>query len=137
MSVIGKIFSGITVGSILGVVLGAVMFQVMLFKAGMEEIGVGQIGFSYFIGGFLASLYFVVTGGKIKILTPYAIAVVAVGAIGLGQGDAMSASYSDDMIANLSGSLASLAHFFALLAFWGTPAVVTGVLAFNRWESGA
>ena len=42
-----QVFAGIGLGMILSTILGVVVFQAAIFRMGMEELGIGQIGFSY------------------------------------------------------------------------------------------
>lgn len=129
-----QVFAGIGLGMILSTIIGMIVFQATIFRMGLEELGVGQIGFSYFVGGFLASLYFALAGGRKLFLLAFPIAVVAVGALGLNQiiADPYAAT-SGDMF-NIQANLHAMGQAVSNCAFWGVPGIVTAIYAITRWQ---
>lgn len=127
------IVAGIGLGMVLGTIFSFLVFQGYLFSTGMAEIGVGQIGFSYFVSCFVASLFFAFTTKDKLMMTAYPIAVVAVGAIGLNQVVAEPITPGGEMF-NIQASFAQMANLAAQLSFWGVPGVVTVAYAVMRWE---
>lgn len=129
-----QVFAGLSLGMILSTILGVIVFQAAMFRMGMEELGIGQIGFSYFVGAFLASLYFALTGGRKVFLLAFPIAVVLVGALGLNQvmADPYAAT-SGDMF-NIEANLHAMGQVVSNCAFWVGPGIVTAIYAITRWQ---
>lgn len=138
MKTIGNIFGGIALGMILAVLIGTVMFQGVLFDRGMETLGIGPIGLTYFLGGFIASLILMFFPGARnykRFMGFFPITVVMVGAIALsGLMTEFAPSYQGSG-PNLQRMVSEMGRMVALLFFWGTPAAMTAFFAGMYWTA--
>lgn len=135
MSFINQVGAGVLAGFFISFVVAFICFQTELFRQGAESIGVTFFGFSYFFGSFVTSaILWKLSKGKssAKYLGFFAVAIIAVGSIGLGNLTADSVSSAPiDMQKNIDG----FARLVAQLSFWVMPAVVVIAYGFLLSEA--
>lgn len=138
MKIISKIFAGITLGMVMSVLLGTVMLQGILFKNGTELLGIGQVGLTYFVGFFIASLILMFLPGARehkKIICAYPLAAVFVAATAwAGFFQMQDLGPSGDLL-NVQLYIGQMVGGVAKLLFWVVPAFVTGAFAFLCWDA--
>lgn len=140
MHIIGKILGSITLGLILSVVFGTLMFQGFLFERGTEILGIGKIGLSFFFGGFIASVFLMFQPGARdlkRLIVVYPVCGVVVGSLALSGLMAESGAQSFEGAEAIEQMLGQFAQMVAMLFFWGTPAIVTGIFASLIWSAKA
>lgn len=131
MSFINQVGAGLLAGFVISFVVAFIGFQTELFRQGAESIGVSFFGFSYFFGSFITSvILWKLSKGKssAKYLGFFAVAIIAVGCIGLGNLMADSAS-------SFPIDIEGMARVAAQLFFWVIPAVVVIAYGFFLFEA--
>lgn len=138
MQLIGKIFAGILLGMALSFVIGTVLFQGFLFDRGSEILGIGPVGLTYFLGGFITSLILVSSPGVRdwkRFIGAYPIAVVVVGSLALAGFMSDGAVQRQGGLFAVEQMLSEVAKMVGQMFFWGTPTVVTGWFAYLYWST--
>lgn len=134
MKTLNQIGFGIFIGFVLSFTVCFLGFQAKIFSDGMAELGVGQFGLSYFLGGFFVSLMFAFMGGKKLPLAFFGVAVIVVGSLGLNQLMTDGSAPDSGELFNVSQNIDAIAHGFALFMFWGVPGLSCVFYAVTRWE---
>lgn len=138
MHTIGKIFVGIWLGMILSFIIGMVLFQGYLFDRGTEVLGIGTVGLTYFLGGFIASLILMFSPGardRKQLIWAYPVTAVVVGSLALtGLMSDIAVQHQGGLFA-VEQMLSEVSRMVGLMFFWGTPTVVTGGYAYMYWSA--
>ncbi|MCF5382130.1 hypothetical protein GIW05_01150 [Pseudomonas syringae] len=121
---LNQVCAGLVVGFLFSFTVAYFAFQVELFKQGMDELGIGLGGFTYFLGGMLVSLFLMSLskGGRrnAKWMVFFPVTVVWVGAIGLTNLMREGGAVGQQLM--MQQNLDAMAGLTALMAFWMTPA---------------
>ncbi len=135
---IGKIFGSIGLGIILALLISTLVFQGVMFHSGLETLGIGKGGATYFACGFAASLILMFQPGARnckRLIAFFPIAILVVGALALGDLTFETAGVSGDSMIRMDVMLKNMAAQVAMLVFWVTPAAVTGYYAYLSWAA--
>lgn len=134
---LNQVCGGLVVGFLLSFTVAFFAFQLELFRQGMDELGIGLGGFTYFLGGMLVSLYLMSMskGGRrnAKWLFLFPVSVVWVGAIGLTNLMREGGAVGQQLM--MQQNLDAMASLTAQMAFWMTPAGLILTYGFFLYES--